>query len=214
MSVQVQLRGFDELRQFVRGIPERVDEASSVAINDTLKFGQAESSRRIRKEIAFSASYIGSAENPSSRLAVSRKASPQRLEGAITGRARATSLARFKTGEKKGRNGKKGYVRVKVKAGGAARSIPGAFTIKLRRGNAAYDPGNGNEGIAVRLKDGELPEGLNKKKMVQIEGSLYLLYGPSVDQIFRKVREDVAPILADKVGDNFVRQYDRISRNG
>lgn len=209
MTVEMSFRGLDDVRTRVAGIPETVDRASALAINEAVTFGQAESSRRIREQVAFKAGYIGSAEDPNARLRVSKKARVGDLEGAIAGRMRPTSLAQFMTGAKLGKGG---YARVKVSATGGAKKIPNAFPIKLRRGTGIYDPENANTGLAVRLKDGKLPGGMKKKQMVQVDGNLYLLYGPSVDQVFRDVRFEVQAPIGDVLESSFLRNYRRLSR--
>ena len=87
MTVEVGFRGLDDVRKRVAGIPETVDQASAFAINEAVTFGQAESSRRIREQVAFKASYIGSSDDPNARLRVSKKARVGDLEGVIAGRA-------------------------------------------------------------------------------------------------------------------------------
>lgn len=208
MTVDVTFRGLDDVRKLVSGMPERVDAASAFAINEAARYGHAESSRRIREQVAFKASYIGSAEDPGARLRIAKRARPTDLTAVIAGRTRPTSLAQFMTGAKLGRGG---YVRVRVSARNGAKTIPGAFPMKLRRGNV-YDPGSANQGVAVRLKDGKLPSGLNKKQMVQVDGSLYLLYGPSVDQVFRDVRYEVREPVADVLESSFLRHFARLNR--
>ena len=84
--------------------------------------------------------------------------------------------------------------------------------MKLRRGTGVYDPENANVGLAVRLQDGKLPGGMNKKQMVQVSGNLYLLYGPSVDQVFRDVRFDVQAPVGDVLESSFLRNFGRLNR--
>jgi hypothetical protein len=188
VNLDVQLKGLDEARKSISHIPEVVDEAAMFAVNDSAEFAQSESSRRIREQVAFSARYIGSAQDPSARLRVSKRARTNDLEAAVAGRMRPTSLAQFAVGAFV--RGKP--VRVRVSPGRTSK-ISNAFPIKLRRGTGVYDPENANVGLALRLKAGESVR--NKREMVQISGNLYLLYGPSVDQVFRDVRFEVqAPV--------------------
>lgn len=206
MTVEVTFRGLDQTRKNVAGIPETVDRASAFAVNEATRFGQAESSRRIREQVAFSARYVGSAEDPNSRLRVSKKARPGDLVGVISGRTRPTSLAQFVKGAFK----RNRPVRVKVSASRGAKVIPNAFPMKLRRGTGVYDPENANIGLAVRLGKDESIR--NKHQMVQVSGSLYLLYGPSVDQVFRDVRYEVQAPIGDVLESSFLRNYGRLSR--
>ena len=203
MTVDVTFRGLDDVRKRVAGIPETVDRASAFAINEATRFGQAESSRRIREQVAFSASYIGSAEDPNSRLRVSKRANAGDLVGVIAGRTRPTSLAQFVQGAFK----RNRPVRVKVSATRGAQTIANAFPMKLRRGTGVYDPQNSNTGLAIRLGKDEKVR--NKNQMVQDSGSLYLLYGPSVDQVFRDVRIDVREPVADVLESSFIRNFAR-----
>lgn len=206
MTVDITFRGLDDVRKRVAAIPEKVDEASAFAINEATRFGQAESSRRIREQVAFSASYIGSAEDPNSRLRVSKRARPGDLVGVIAGRTRPTSLAQFVQGAFK----RNRPVRVKVSATRGAQTIKNAFPMRLRRGTGVYDPQNSNVGLAIRLGKDEKVR--NKNQMVQVSGSLYLLYGPSVDQVFRDVRVDVQEPVADVLESSFLRNFARLNR--
>jgi hypothetical protein len=206
VTVDVTFRGLDDVRRLVAGIPERVDEASSFAINEAATYGQAESSRRIREQVNLSARYIGSASDPNARLRVSKRAKPNNLEAAIAGRVRPTSLAQFVQGTFK----RNRPVRVKVSPSKGAQTIKNAFPMKLRRGTGVYDPENSNEGLAIRLGKDEAVR--NKRQMVQVSGSLYLLYGPSVDQVFRDVRVDVQGPVADVLESSFLRNFARLGR--
>lgn len=205
MTIDVQLKGFAEARKGIARIPEVCDDAAVFAVNDAAEYGQAESSRRIREQVAFSARYIGSAQDPNARLRVARRARRGDLEAAIAGRMRPTSLAQFSVGAFT--RGKP--VRVRV-APGRTSKIPNAFPIKLRRGTGVYDPENANAGLALRLKQGETVR--NKREMIQISGNLYLLYGPSVDQVFRDVRFEVQAPIGDYLEASFLRNYERLSR--
>ena len=69
-----------------------------------------------------------------------------------------------------------------------------AFLMNLRSGNL---------GLAVRLAPGERID--NKRRMVQMSNGLYLLYGPSVDQVFRSVAEDVSADAGDFLEQEFLR---------
>lgn len=206
MTVDVTFRGLDDVRKLVAGIPEKVDQASAFAVNEAARYGQAESSRRIREQVAFSASYVGSAEDPNSRLRIAKRAKVGDLEAVIAGRTRPTSLAQFVKGAFK----RNRPVRVKVSASKGMQTIANAFPMKLRRGTGVYDPNNANLGLAIRLGKDEKVR--NKHQMVQVSGSLYLLYGPSVDQVFRDVRYDVQEPVADVLESSFLRNFARLNR--
>lgn len=206
--LEINLDGVKDLKGFFDAAPEAVQTSARDAINGAVRFGYAESSRQIRKEVNLPQDYIGSVA-AGNRLKVSRYATTDSLEGAISAALRPVSLARFANTTSLG--GKKG-VTVTVKPG-SPRKIASAFLIKLKAGSAAVTGDNYNIGLAIRLKKGETVK--NKTKLVAYgsgEPDLYLLYGPSVDQVFRDVREKVEPAITDFLTAEFYRQFDRQTR--
>lgn len=169
------------------------------AINKVARDGRAAAAREIRKEVAFPPQYVSPSQG---RLAVTRQANRNTLEAAIGARARATSLARFSTGK-----GGPGGVSVVVKPGRAT-AIKRAFLIRLRAGTANLDT-KSNLGLAIRLRPGESLR--NKYAAKRMQNGLYLLYGPSVDQVFlnnagKGVAADIEPDVLAKLESEFVRQ--------
>ena len=173
------------------------------AINKAARDARAEASRVIRDQVNLPARYVSPAGK---RLYVSKQAQRGDLEARITARGRATSLAQFISGgAKKGQRGV--YVEV---APGKARFMKRAFVIPLRKGNEVTDT-KYNLGLAIRLRPGESLK--NKAFARRVESGLYLLYGPSVSQIFRAndgtgVASDMAPEVANKLSDEFLRLLD------
>ena len=119
--------------------------------------------------------------------------------------ARNTSLARFVRGSPK--VGKQGvYVAVSP---GKARFMKRAFLIKLPQGSNPITDTQHNLALAMRLKRGETLQ--NKSTARRIASGLYVLYGPSVDQVFRNredtgVAIDLIPELEDDLQAEFLRQ--------
>ena len=129
---------------------------------------------------------------------------------AITARQRPTSLARFAPGQSFVGARRTGGVNVRVNRGGGAKRIKGAFFVRLRRGG---DTGDGfNLGLAIRLKPGEKLRGRRKGGTgVMLAPDLYILQGPSVDQVFREVSVAGSPRIADNLVKEFTRQWVRLS---
>jgi hypothetical protein len=173
-----------------------IAKAARIAINGTADRARTDADRAMRLQVNFSAAYLAPSAG---RLAVTKRASDGDLSAIVTGRARPTSLARFVTG---GAVGQRGGVTVTVKPG-FAKFMPRAFLLKLRAGSAAVDDTTFNLGLAIRLKPGESIR--NKKEMVRISSGLYLLYGPSVSQVFTTVSQDIAPAEAQFLEDEFSR---------
>lgn len=191
------VEGLDGLSDVEKATPS-VRLAAVRAINKITRDGRVELARLILREVNFPASYV----SPSGkRLYVSKQATRNDLEGRITARSRATSLARFVTGTPSGQG-----VRVQVSPG-KSRYMKRAFLIKLPAGTASVDT-KYNMGLAIRLRPGEQLK--NKRTARRMANGLYLLYGPSVDQVFRAedgdgVANDAAPDLAAKLEREFLR---------
>lgn len=171
-----------------------VEIAAVRAINKTADSSRKLAADEIRQQVAFPATYL----SPSTgRLSVTERARRGSLEARIKGRHRPTSLARFATPAGKG-------VNVEVKPG-LAQFMPRAFLIKLNAGSGRTET-KFNRGLAIRLKPGETIR--NKKQAIRMASGLYLLYGPSVDQVFRTVAEDITPDVATRLENEFVRLLD------
>lgn len=188
----VAIDGLSALRD-IETLPETIRLAAQRAINKTVDRTRTRASEQIRKQVSFKARYLDDSSN--GRLAVSKRASGDDLEARITGRFRPTSLAQFVTS-----SGKRG-VTVKVQPALARRSKR-MFLIPLRAGFDVDAPLS-NVGLAIRLKPGERVE--HKRKMISMGKGLYLLYGPSVSQVFANVAEDVSPEAAEFLEREFLR---------
>jgi hypothetical protein len=191
----VTLEGLRAL-QNLKELPLEVQTAASRALNATLRTTRTDSAKRISRQVNFTSRYLTSGD----RLAVRKFATPSKLEGVIGGRDRATSLARFATSSTINKKG----VTVEVKPG-TAKFMRRAFLVRLPQGKALTET-KFNLGLAIRLKPGETLN--NKKKFIKLQGNLYLLYGPSVGQVFNEVRDDVTPAALDFFEDEFFRLMD------
>lgn len=187
----VAVEGLDGLATDFAEVTDEIAARASKAINATARRFRTAASREMREQVAFPARYLDAQGD--GKLRVRQQATATRLEAAIEGRFDATSLTRFVKGAVT--HGRKAP-RLNVKTGRTS-VIPNSFIINLA---------NQNKGLAIRLKPGETIK--NKHKMVsfsQKDQNLYLLYGPSVDQVFRQVAEDVAPDAAVYLEQEFIR---------
>jgi len=205
VSYVVAVEGLDALR-YMGEVPKSVARSALRAVNKTVRDGRVLVSREIRKQVAFSASYLGPSQG---RLEAEPAKSVTNLEGHIKARTRATSLARF-TKDSVIRKGdaprrKKG-IKLTLKPGisryteDGQSGLKGAFLIGLK---------NNNKGLAIRSET--MPKGSYKPK--RIGKNLWLLYGPSVSQVMYSARnpqnsgvaEEVLPELAVKLEAEFNR---------
>jgi hypothetical protein len=200
----VDIEGLKDAESYFRRVPEVAQKAALLAINqvtqrDAMKMAQD----AIYDDVAFPKGYLSG-----DRLYVSKKATGGDLEAIIVARKRATSLARFAQGQPVGNQMKNG-VRVQVKRGSSVH-LRRAWLVKLNTG-ASKDEDNYNIGLALRVNPGESIQGkYSAHSSWLVPGVIALLYGPSVDQIFREVASDISPAVGQKLADEFFRQFDRL----
>lgn len=206
MVARVTITGIDDFLATLRASDELREVATIRAINDTARRAAALGKKEIQHQVAFKKSYLDD------NLAVTKLAKPGSMTAVVTGRQQATSLARFVTNSPGFGGTRRGAAqpRVTVKPGRPI-AFPTAFLIRLRRGKSLTGD-SFNVGLAVRLKEGERLK--SKYKYVPFGGGLYLLYGPSVDQVFNTVREDITPETTLFLRTEFVRQLEILTKNG
>lgn len=196
MSVVIAGEFLSEMRKYFDEFPAITERAAMMAINQS---ADRKAVPMIRKEaesqVAFPAGYL---DDPD-RLGVTQRAQIGSLEAVVTARDRPTSLARFAPGQSAQTAGNNGVL-VEVHRG-KTRRMKKAFFVKLK---------NGNVGVAIRLKDGVTPS--RAYKPVVLAKNVYLLYGPSVDQVVRTVAEESLPEIGTFLGNEFYRQFARLSR--
>ncbi len=207
MSARITALNLLDISEFLGDRPEVARKAARLAINDTTKKKAVPLYRRLMQaEVEFPPGYL----NDPDRFGQTKQATEADLSATITARFRPTSLARFAPGQSEEGARRTGGVNVKVNRGGGARRIKRAFFVRLRRGRDTAD-GN-NLGLAIRLKPGERLRGRKKGGSgVQLAPDLYLLYGPSVDQVFREASVAGSPEVADDLLKEFTRQWIRLS---
>jgi hypothetical protein len=135
---------------------------------------------------------------------VSKQATRNDLEAKITARGRITSLARLVQGNPTP-NAAGVYVEVQPHK---IKFLKRAFVIRLPQGTNSVTDTAHNLGLAVRLKPGKVLN--NKLTARRVASGLYVLYGPSVSQVFRAnddsgVANDMAPGVADHLMAEFLR---------
>ncbi|TPI86359.1 phage tail protein [Mesorhizobium sp. B2-8-9] len=188
----VAVEGLSSLSDFDH-LPDNVLKAARLAVNATARRGVPVAARSMERQVNFPRGYLTGQDG---RLTISKFASANDLEARIKGRDRPTSLVRFVRGSAKTVGKRSGGVTVEVKPGQAKR-MPGAFALQLK---------NGNIGLALRTKSGR-PPSMGAKL---IGKGLYLLYGPSVDQVFVKTREYVG----DELETYMEREFERLVELG
>lgn len=185
------------MQNYFDQFPQMAAEAAAMAINEvSAGTGLTAIRRDMRSQIEFPSGYL-----EGDRLKLYKRATPNNLEAVIRGRDRPTSLARFASGQTPS-NTRGRPITVRVKRG-RVQTLENAFMVNLR---------NGNIGIAIRLKQGE--ELRETEAAIRLSDNVYLLYGPSVEQVFRGVATDNTPLIVDNLRRRFVHHLARQVRRG
>lgn len=204
MTVTIIASGLDKFAKFAEELPDLYAEAAYLAVNEASRDTVPMLKSKMRSQINFPSGYLNK-----DRLGVRKSATRTTLQAVISGRDRATSLARFVKGSQAVKGGRRvGPVNVEVKTG-AQTELKRAFLVNLR---------NGNTGLAIRLPKGHTPDSAYHPTQLTRQGgqgqSVWLLYGPSVDQVMRGVSSDVQDDVMSMLDRNFSRQISRLVRRG
>lgn len=202
-GVTIETRELGDLSAFFKRLPEIADQAARMAVNDAARLARREGAKHILDEVNYPKNYLN---GDAGRLNISKYATNDDLTAEVSGRDRPTSLARFRMQAVK--FGRQSGIRVQVARQGGSKTMTRAFFLKLRRG-VALDGDNFNVGLAVRLKKGETLR--NSTRAVPLRNNVWLLYGPSVDQVFAGVADDIVDEVSDSLESQFIRQFERLS---
>lgn len=204
MSVSTSITALRGLQRYFEELPDVAEQAASLAINDTVGGkGMTLLKNAMYDDVAFPKGYV------ESNLSVTKNAGPKDLTAIISGRFEPTSLARFADpGQTPGNTRRRGVrVRVKGRDGGSTQVLTGAFLMRLR---------NGNLGLAIRLPIDKTPDKTYSARPFTVNGGqptgVWLLYGPSVNQVLNGVATDNQETLMDMIESRFYRQFGRLSR--
>ena len=214
--IEIDFSSLTALATDMRASATSVRKASVFAVNEGARFGRASALRDMDEQITLGKKYM------SDNMQVSKaRITAGEVSATITGRQRPTSLSRFlvnKTLRTTFTSLKKGdprpTLKVKVKKQGAGSGIPGAFLVRMRSGKELTETGY-NVGMAIRLPNGKQVHNRKKELKPFAKGknsSLYLLHGPSVDQLFRSIvsADKLDDTVADRVEREFMRQLERV----
>jgi hypothetical protein len=195
----VALEGFSDTRS-IADLPEKVKRSAMQAVNYAARRSRTRTSKAIREQVNWKPGYLDD------RRFTLDLAKNFEDSATITGRFRPTSLATFARRKSAGQDkkGPNGGVYVTVKPGSAA-FVKRGFVMRLRRG-AQLTETDFNLGLAVRLKPGETIRGKLTMRQLSKGSNVYLLYGPSINQVFR----DVADSDTDNIAEDMEKEFRRL----
>lgn len=204
-GMKIDVLGNDSIQTYLKSMPAKATKAARLAVNDTIRHGRARAKREIMSQVNLKASYLDGSGSKGQRLGT-KLANDQNLKGSIVGRQEPTSLLRFveKRLSAPGRTGRRRAAGVVLNVSGRRTIMPRAFVLNLR---------SGNEGLAIRLPKGQTPNRYKASKPIYSSrnSNVFLLYGPSVQQVFDDVAVDLQPELTRYLNAEFVRQFGRLN---
>lgn len=204
--LEIEYEAIDGFADLMSAYKREAPVAARIALNDVSEGeGLAVYRKAVEDQVDFPDGYV-----TTDRLGVRTRATDDRLSVMISGRQRATSLARFARGGQTVQSTRRKGVRVKVSKQGAGALMERAWLVRLNRGSAR-DRDYFNLGLAIRLEPGERLRNKREVRATQLDDNVYLLYGPSIDQVFRDVMVSDTPVVLDKVRDEFFRQFFRLT---
>lgn len=191
--------------------PKIATEAARIALNQTAERKGLKLAREaMLTQVAFPRGYLGSSDGiGEKRFRLGVKATDTRLERSMIGRFEPTSLSRFSSNRPAfaGNRFRRGQpIQVRINPANT-RTLDNSFFIQLRSGNI---------GLGVRIRNGETLTNTTGAKIITsgpLKG-VALLYGPSVDQVFRTVAVDISKPLLDELALEFMRQFEVKFRRG
>lgn len=176
MSAAVEIIGARQVAvELEQGLPKKTGVVARQVLNAGARRGRSQMVRITREQLNLPAAYV--------REQTSVATASDRLVASVTARKRSVQLRRFDarqaySGRTQSGQRRHAGVTVRVKRGGSRETLPGAFLVKLRRGN---------EGLAIRDRRGGRYATGNRRFEV--------LYGPSVDQVTRTFRPRIVADL-------------------
>lgn len=201
----IKVDGLAELQQaFAEGAPRRMRALSQQTLNRGAATGRTRLVRIVTGELNLQAGYV--------REQISiRPATPDRLEAALIARKRPILLSRFdarpvtkSVSRRVARDGRmvperkrvSAGISVRIKRGGPREVLPGTFLFR--------SPKNGALIAAVRVPVGGRAKSGRQKRVARFP--VEALYGPSVDQLYRRHRPQLGRELLQFVSQELDRR--------
>ncbi len=187
---------------FFHELPAQLQAIGTAVVNAAAVQGRTEAVKLMRESVNLPETYIRD------KLRIVKATRGGNPEAVIRAERRPVLLSRFASrqlvraakrakgdplrGIAKGR--KQAGISVKVKRSGGRAKMPGAFFIPIRANKV-----EGGNGMALAVRTGTGRDDYEIK------------YGPSVDQMFQSVRDQVGPELLDQMLDAFLARLEKLA---
>lgn len=184
--------GLENLDAYVRRFGDGANKAASMTLNDTARWARTRLKAQMQADIRLTESAF-----TGKRLYVAEFANPGHLQATVRGDKQGYSLSRFSV-DKPVRLARAPFLQIKR----------GGPSVQVKRGFFLPAP-NGALGLAVRT-NGPLTKGKGRK----ISKNLYILFGPSPDQMMKRLVPELVPSVLRYADTEFTRQIKRFITNG
>lgn len=196
--ITVSERGIDGIQKYLEKYPAVAKQAALLAVSDTAQWARTYVKRTASLAVRLPPEVMSGGKFT---VKVDRKA----MSATVSASKNVMGLSRFVTSERKA--GAK-YPSTKIKIGGGVKQWghPG-----VKGGDYAFliPTPNGADGVALALRTKTPPR--NTRAARKIGRDLYLLYGPSLDQIFGRYMPTLVPRVETYLQAEFARQFRRLN---
>lgn len=198
--IRISSAGIQGLAEFVARTPEVAAEAAKLAVGDAAEWGRNLSKREMVSAVNLPADALAGR-----RFRISQRPTTANPEAVISADNNPLGLSRFVVSQK-ARGA--AHPKVRILVGGATESfsdpdIKGSYSFLIPT------PG-GADGVGLALRTKEPLR--NSRAARKIGRDLYLLSGPSVNQMFGQLMPTIVPRVEAKLQTEFARQYERLIR--
>lgn len=198
--IRISSAGIQGLASFVARTPEVAAEAAKLAVGDAAEWGRNLSKREMASAVNLPADALAGR-----RFRISQRPTTANPEAVISADNNPLGLSRFVVSQK-ARGA--AHPKVRILVGGATKSfsdpdIKGSYSFLIPT------PG-GADGVGLALRTKEPLR--NSQAARKIGRDLYLLSGPSVNQMFGQLMPTIVPRVEAKLQTEFARQYERLIR--
>lgn len=198
--IRISSAGIQGLAEFVARTPEVAAEAAKLAVGDAAEWGRNLSKREMVSAVNLPADALAGR-----RFRISQRPTTANPEAVISADNNPLGLSRFVVSQK-ARGA--AHPKVRILVGGT----PKSFSDPDTKGSYSFlipTPG-GADGVGLALRTKEPLR--NSRAGRKIGRDLYLLSGPSVNQMFGQLMPTIVPRIEAKLQTEFARQYERLIR--
>lgn len=195
------LRTLQELSAAFREYPEQADKAAKLALKTAARDARVAGAQAIRGQVALSATYVNK------HLKVVQGSQSGDLEMRIRAEPREVLLTRYGAKMKTVRT----IGKAKNLSGDIARGIPPGRKAQGTKGVKVKASGSKKElrnTFWVRIQN--IGEWAPAERIGNNPDDIRVLHGPSVDQVWKDVRDEVLPGALDNMASEFSRQFTRL----